>query len=106
MPLQGRNILFFVDIRAAYRQQSVISKLEKLVYYPPQFKSVMPFMRTGHALDTEENVDFSSDTTVHNSLPHVAPASQMGCAIIIRDGGGGDKHDFQLSTTVKLCSSS
>lgn len=56
MPLQGRNILFFVDICAAYRQDTVISKLEKLVYYPAQFKSMTPFMRTGHALDTEENI--------------------------------------------------
>ena len=38
---------------------SVISKLQKLLYYPPQLKSVTPFMRTGRAYDTEVNIDCS-----------------------------------------------
>jgi len=75
MIVQGRNILLFVDIQTAYWQDTVISKLEKLLYYPPQFKSVTPFMRTGHALDTEVHIDCSSDTSAHNSWPHVAPAA-------------------------------
>jgi len=94
MVVQGRNILLFVDIHAAYRQDTIISKLEKLLYYPPQFKSLTPFMRTRHALNTEEGIKCRSDTSVRNSWPHVAPAAYMSCGIFIR-GGRGDKHDCQ-----------
>jgi len=59
------------------------------MYYPPQFKSVTPFTRTGHALDTEVNTDCSSDTSVYNSWPHVAAAAEMGCGTFIRVGGRG-----------------
>lgn len=83
MGVTGRNILLFVDTSAA-----IISKEEKLVYYPPQLISATPFVRTDVNLDTEENGDFSSYTSAYNSLPHVAPAAEMVCTIIMRGGGG------------------
>jgi len=64
MVVQGRNILLCGDIHAAYRQDTIISKLERLLYYPPQFKSVTPFMRTGHTSDNEVVIDCSSDTSL------------------------------------------
>jgi len=62
MVVQGRNILLFADICAADRHDNIISKLGKLLYCPPQFESDTPFMRTGHALDTEVHIDCCSDT--------------------------------------------
>jgi len=60
---------------------------------------VTPFMRPGHALDTEVGINCSSDISVYNSWPHVAPAAYTGCGIFVRGGdregrgGWGDKHD-------------